>query len=106
MRQIMVLVVLIGIFWLSADASEGLPVSGTISTAGVRRSSFPDLAKVSPVNAVKSALSVKHGKLLKLELESEKGFLVYSIELVASEKEVVEIIVDAGSGDILRIERE
>lgn len=104
--QIICLVWLVGFYGIGANASEILPVTGTIFTQNAHRSSFPDLAKVSPVDAVKAALSAINGKLLKLELQNEKGFLVYDIELVGLEKEIVEILVDAGSGEVLSIQRE
>lgn len=104
--QIICLVLLAGFYGFGANASEILTVNGTIFTQNAHRSSFPDLAKVSPVDAVKAALSAKNGKLLKLELQNEKGFLVYNIELVGPEKEIVDILVDAGSGDVLSIKRE
>ena len=104
--QIILLVWLLGFWGGDANASEILAVTGTISTRNAHRSSFPDLAKASPVDAVKAALSAKNGKLLKLELQNEKGFLVYDIELAGPEKEIVDILVDAGSGEVLSIQQE
>lgn len=104
--EIIVFVLVVGHFCLSAAALGSPNITGTISTKEAHRSTFPDLAKISPVDAVKAALSAKNGKLLKLALQNEKGFLVYSIELVSPGKEIVEILVDAGSGNVLSIERE
>lgn len=37
-------------------------------------------------------------------MENENGFLVYDIEIVTPDGDVVDFIVDAGNGDILKME--
>ena len=80
--------------------------SGTIQVDNHMESEFPDLAKIDPYEAVKTALKKVEGKLLKVELENENGFLVYGIEVVNKDKSIMDVKVDAGSGIVLVVDRD
>jgi uncharacterized membrane protein YkoI len=80
--------------------------SGTIKLKQYSEADFPDLAKILPGKAIQAVLARMDGKLLKLALEDENGFLAYAIELVTPDKNVVEFKVDAGSGEILTVNRD
>jgi len=69
-------------------------------------SAYPGLAKITMEQARDTALSNVQGKVLKIELENENGFLVYSVELVTSDKNITDVKVDAGNGKILLVEND
>lgn len=79
---------------------------GTILLGKQVEADFPILAKLTPDQAVQKALETVYGKVLKTELENENGFLVYSVEVVAADKTIVDVKVDAGSGKILAMDRD
>lgn len=80
--------------------------SGTIHVGNHMESEFPDLAKIDFVQAAKAALKKVKGKVLKAELENENGFLVYGFGVVTKDKTIVDVKVDAGSGNILIVNRD
>jgi hypothetical protein len=84
---------------------EGLR-EGTIRPGHQSEADFPSLAKVTPDQAVQSALGAENGKVLKTELENENGFLVYGVEIVTADKSIVDVKVDAGSGKVLAKDRD
>lgn len=79
---------------------------GTIRLRQYSEADFPSLAKVTPDQAVQSALGAENGKVLKMELENENGFLVYGVEIVTADKSIVDVKVDAGSGKVLAKDRD
>jgi uncharacterized membrane protein YkoI len=89
-----------------AKADDGGVWCGTIQVGNHRESDFPDLAKIDFVQAAKAALKKVRGKVLKAELENENGFLVYDFGVVAKDKTIVDVKVDAGSGSILIVNRD
>lgn len=78
--------------------------NGTILVQNHPESDFPDMASVSFDQAVQNALASIQGQVLKMELEDENGFLVYGIEVVAADKSIVDVKVDAGSGEVLAMD--
>ncbi|HEX8953525.1 MAG TPA: PepSY domain-containing protein [Polyangia bacterium] len=57
--------------------------------------------------AKKTALAkVDGGTIKSAELEKEKGKLIYSFDIVAPDKRIVEVNVDANSGAIVSVEHE
>lgn len=77
--------------------------NGTITVKGYAESDYPTLATVTAEQAVQKALDAVPGNVLKTELEDENGFLVYGIEVVSPDRKVMEVKVDAGSGEVLAI---
>jgi hypothetical protein len=87
--------------------SEGGGVrSGTIRIENQAEADFPSLAKISMDQAVQNALASVQGQVLKTELEDENSFLVYGVEVVSSDKSVVDVKVDAGTGKVLAMDRD
>lgn len=62
---------------------------------------FPAMAKITMAQAMEAALTAVPGQVLKAELDDEKGFLVYEIEVVTANKTVMKVTVDAGDGKVL-----
>ncbi|MGZ3439576.1 MAG: PepSY domain-containing protein [Caldimonas sp.] len=57
--------------------------------------------------AKKTALTKVNGGVIKSsELEKEKGKLIYSFDIVAPDKKIVEVNVDANTGAIVSVEHE
>lgn len=80
--------------------------AGSIEVRNGDEATFTDSAKISFDSAIKSALAAVPGKVLKAELENEDGFLVYGIEVVKSDRQIVDVAVDAGNGKVLKIEKD
>jgi len=79
---------------------------GTIRLEHRTEADFPALSKITFVQAVQRALDAAKGDTLKIELENENGFLVYSVEIVTADRSIMDVKVDAGSGKVLAIERD
>jgi uncharacterized membrane protein YkoI len=80
--------------------------NGTIRIEKQSEAEFPSMAKVSMEQAVNIAQASVPGQVLKTGLEDEDGYLVYGVEVVAADKSVVEVKVDAGSGKVLAMEQD
>ena len=89
-----------------ADSEEVEIRNGTIRVEHRSEADFPSMAKISMVDAAQKALASVHGQVLKTALEDENGFLVYGVEVVAADKAIMEVKVDAGSGMVLAMERD
>jgi hypothetical protein len=95
---------------LKAEDPQEKPIPGSIRLPNEanQEAAQADLARITAEQAVATAKSSPQGsggKLLRVELQNEDGFLVYNVELVSPDKKVREIKVDAGgTGKILRID--
>ena len=67
---------------------------------------LPSLAKISYQQALHAALAESPGSVIKGELEVEDGNLMYSFEIVGSNKKITEVEIDAGTGKPLQTENE
>lgn len=105
MKLISQLVVSLTIF-VSINGNAENKVSGTISTEGIASKYYSSIAKISVTEATARAQSEIQGKVLELALESEDGFLVYSVEIQTADKKKYEVLVDAGNGKVLEVEDE
>jgi uncharacterized membrane protein YkoI len=63
------------------------------------------MAKISMDSAMNEALKQVQGKVLKVELENENGYLVYGVEIAKADNQIVDVKVDAGNGKILKIDQ-
>ena len=81
--------------------SQNQPINGTIKVERQAEAEYPSLAKIDMDQAMAAALAAVPGKVLKAELDDENGFLVYEIEVVAANKNVMKVKVDAGDGKVL-----
>jgi uncharacterized membrane protein YkoI len=91
---------------LRAEDAEETPIQGTIRLSNTqdREVVLVESAKISIEQAVKAAVSRDNGAVQRVELENEDGFLVYNVELVSADKKLHEVKVDAGNGNILRVD--
>ena len=89
------------------DAWPRLPTfRGAIRIDQQSEAQFPSMVKITMDEAVKKALTSVQGQILKIELEDEDGFLVYGVEAVTADSSIMEVKVDAGSGEVLAVERD
>ena len=94
---------------LKAEDPKETPIQGAIRLPNEenREAVQADSASITAEQAVATAKSSPQGsggKLLRVELQNEDGFLVYNVELVSPDKKVCEIKVDAGANTILRVD--
>ena len=83
----------------------GRQEKGTISVSGKAESDYPELAKISMVDVITVAQEKFPGKVLSVGLQDEKGYLIYEVEIVGTDKAINEVKVDAGNGAVLSMER-
>ena len=101
MLMILAIVGAILINFGSAEERDEKDFTGTIAITNQSESDFPDLVSIDLSQALQTGLKTVNGKAIKAELEEESGYLVYSIEIVAPEHSIVEMLIDPGSGKIL-----
>ena len=89
-----------------ANSDNGEIHNGTIRIQKQTEAEFPSMAKITMAQAVQNALNSVTGQVLKTELEEENGFLVYGVEVVSTDKSIVDVKVDAGSGKVLAIDHD
>jgi len=80
--------------------------TGTIKIYKFDEHKYPGMAKINFDHAISIAMKECPGKLLELELEALEDYLVYQVEIVTNDYNIMEIYVDAGNGSILRVARE
>jgi uncharacterized membrane protein YkoI len=90
----------------AAEPAKEAPIRGTIAlpNQGERIATYANLAKITFQQAIDTALSRQSGKLIKVELQDEDGFLVYNVEVVTPDSKRYEVKVDAGNGSVLRVD--
>ncbi|MBU5314306.1 PepSY domain-containing protein [Tissierella carlieri] len=71
--------------------------------------SWDNYGRINQINgteAIQIALRYIPGEVLKVELDTENGILIYEITIRASAGEVYEVKINANTGEVLEIERE
>ena len=53
-----------------------------------------------------TALGRMPGKIKSAELEREKGRLVYSFDILTSDKKIMEVLIDAQTGEVIEVVEE
>jgi uncharacterized membrane protein YkoI len=97
---------------LKAEDPQEKPIQGSqgsirLPSQANQEAAQAGLASITAEQAIATAKSSPQGsggKLLRVELQNEDGFLVYNVELVSPDKKVREIKVDAGTNTILRVD--
>ncbi|MGB5986581.1 MAG: PepSY domain-containing protein [Desulfobacterales bacterium] len=89
-----------------SDSDETEVSGGTIRIENQSEADFPTWAGITHDQAGEKALAAVQGQVLKTELEDENGFLVYGVEVVAADKAIMEVKVDAGTGKVLAMDRD
>jgi hypothetical protein len=89
-----------------AKSDGGDVRGGTIRIENQVEADFPAMARITVDRAVQAALAAVQGQVLKTELEDEDGFLVYGVEVVTPSRTIMDVKVDAGSGEVLAMEQD
>jgi uncharacterized membrane protein YkoI len=90
------------------DSEKKTEPMGSIRPTGkVEKADLPGLAQISFGKALKAAeKAVPGGKVIKGELEVEDGNLMYSFDVVAPDKSILEAEIDAGDGKVLDVDKD
>jgi uncharacterized membrane protein YkoI len=86
-----------------ADEQEASHSQGTVQVSEPEWK-YPQLAQVTLENAIERALSAVPGQALEASLDEEDDFLVYAVKVVTPEHDLMEVIIDAGTGAVLSTE--
>ncbi len=88
---------------ISIISSVKFPSSGKKDEKEVQ---MADLAKLSLIEAINIALTNAPGKALKARLEVKNGYLIYSIEVIAIDKSMIDLKIDPVNGQVVKKESE
>jgi Peptidase propeptide and YPEB domain len=99
-------VVLAILFAIGGAFAQKANYTGSIQIKSDDEAVYGDMAKISLDSAVSAALKAVPGKVLKVELENENGFLVYGVEIAKADHQLADVKVDAGNGKVLKIDAE
>ncbi len=89
-----------------AVSSPQAKLTGSIAVKGNNEAGYPGMAKVSLDEAIQAALQAVQGKVLKVELEDEDGYLVYGVEIAKADKQIADVKIDAGNAKLLKIDND
>jgi uncharacterized membrane protein YkoI len=95
---------LMALIIIGAVSAQQTNHTGSIQIKSNDEAGFAGMAKIPLDSAVKAALAAVPGKILKVELENENGYLVYGVEVVKATRQISDVKVDAGDGKVLKIE--
>ncbi|GBD96405.1 MAG TPA: peptidase M4 [Nitrospirae bacterium] len=101
-----VLTVLLTIGGVTAEEVRHTSQTGSIQIKSIDEAGLAGMARISMDSAINAALAQVRGKVLRAELENENGYLVYGVEIVRADRQVIDVKVDAGNGKILKIEQD
>ncbi|MHB8909071.1 MAG: PepSY domain-containing protein [Syntrophales bacterium] len=89
-----------------AISSQQAKLTGSITVKGNDEAGYAEMAKVSLDEAVHAALQSVPGKVLKVELEDEDGYLVYGVEIARADRQIADVKIDAGNGKLMKIDQD
>ena len=91
--------VLIPVLAVAVLAGGGFTIANAQGQAALAKQ-----AKITQDEAINAALEKVPGTVEEVELEDEKGTIVYEIELVSTDGTEHEVEVDAQTGEVLKVE--
>ncbi len=113
--RLICLYILSGLFFMGSPLSGGLfdddenesePHSSIAVPRGLSKYEVLMLAELTLSEAISIALEEVPGLAVEAELESEGGFLLYEVEILTNDRNLVEVAVDPGNGSVLGLEEE
>jgi|SRR5208337_611434 len=96
------LILIICITIAQAFAHQAKPM-GSIKVKSYDEAGLADMTRIPLDSAVKVALQAVPGKALKAKLKNEYGSLVYEVEVIKTDKRIIDVEVDAGNEKVLKI---
>lgn len=85
---------------VAAPAEQDDATEGASSEAG-EAAALASLATVTPGEAEAAAIGAVPGTAGPAQLENENGYVVYGVEITTADGSIVEVAIDAGTGDVL-----
>jgi len=76
---------------------------GTITINNANEAQYPYMAIIPFEDIISKVVKEAPGKLLQIELTNESGYLVYNVEVVNTEKQIIRIFFDAGNSETLLV---
>ena len=102
MRMNLFYYLLLSILIIGFAAAEEVDMKpGSVNVKGISFQKYAGMAKIDYSRAAEIALEKNPGIILEIELENEDGYLIYGVELATQTGNVIELMVDAGNGEIL-----
>lgn len=83
-----------------------LTVGGTAYADEKEKAEMAAAAKVTIDQAIKTASDKVAGKVIEAELEKKHNKLVWEVEVLTAENKVMEVHIDADTGDVIDVEEE
>lgn len=74
---------------------------GTLPVGEAGEAMWPAMAKLTLSQAIEKGLARVAGRTLSAELANKNGFLIFEVEVVKPNNEIMELWIDAGNGNIL-----
>ena len=102
-RKLILITLVVGILWV------GSPGSGHASFLGLGDPDKKELvssAAVTLQQAVEKAVRSVPGTVVEAELEKHDGRVVYEIDIIDERGKECEVLVDAKTGEMIRIKRD
>ena len=99
---IFVLCLMVPVKWSMAE-NNSQEITGSIKLYKIDESTYPDMAKITFDHAVSIGLKECPGKLLDVELDQAEGYLFYELDIVTAKNNIMEILIDPGNGNIIRV---
>ncbi|MCO7218384.1 PepSY domain-containing protein [Klenkia sp. PcliD-1-E] len=82
----------------TTEVPDGQETSGSDAA---EKAALEALATVTQTQAEQAAVAAVPGTVSETDLDSESGFVVYSVEVTGADGTVTEVTVDAGNGTVL-----
>jgi len=84
-----------------AHEGDSNRIKGSVPVSSQAEAEYPNMAKITFDQVMQSAIKSTPGKVLKVGLKEEDGFLVYRVEVVTPDQVIMEVTFDAGTGQVL-----
>lgn len=104
LAMVAVLACLLAVNLAFAEDEDDDVTSASIGISNESSLEWPFMAEVSLADAVRIAEEQVDGRTWFAALENENGFLVYDIEVVTTDGDIVDFLIDAGNGAVLEME--
>jgi uncharacterized membrane protein YkoI len=87
---------------IAGGALTGLVLAGSIAGM-VSAQSVADATGLTEEQVIEIALTEIPGEVQEVELENRRGTQIYGIEILSADGEEMEVVIDAQTGDVLRV---
>jgi uncharacterized membrane protein YkoI len=92
-----------GLFEVAEAFDQEPEFAGSVPVKGDDEATLAGMAKIPTDSAVSEALKMVPGKVVKVELENEDGYLVYGVEIAKAHRQVADVKADSENRRVLKI---